>query len=293
MKIHPKSFDELIRERIANRIPGGFTVTNAAGPKAVVRIYDVVGWPWIEAAAVAAELDEITAPEIEVQISSPGGDVFEGIAIYNALRAHPANITTRVDSMAASIASVIAQAGDTRVMLTGSQMMIHKAWGFAMGFSEDFRKTADILDKQSDIIAGIYAERTGSTPESFLALMGEESWFTAEETVENGLADEVVKPSKSDQPEDRATMKFAGRLQAAVAAAEAVAEETEKVVTFRVSQGKPPLSEDAVALLEQLTAATDRLVDAVASELEPEPEGSAQDEVDAAYLRYVELTLNT
>jgi enoyl-CoA hydratase/carnithine racemase len=121
--------------------------------------------------------------------------------------------------------------------------------------------------------------------------MGEESWFTAEETVENGLADEVVKPSKSDQPEDRATLKFAGRLQAAVAAAEAVAEETEKVVTFRVSQGKPPLSEDAVALLEQLTAATGRLVDAVASEPEEILEDlSTQDEVDAAYLKYVELT---
>jgi ATP-dependent protease ClpP protease subunit len=291
VKIKPKSFDELIRERIKNRVPGGFTVSNAAGPKATIRLYDVIGWPWIEAQTVAAQLDEITAEEIEVQIASPGGDVFEGIAIYNALRSHPASITTRVDSMAASIASVIAQAGDHRIMLTGSQMMIHEAWGFAMGFAEDFRQTADILDKQSDIIAAIYAERAGGEAAAFRDLMSGESWFDAAETVDAGLADEIVKPSKVDEsPEDRATAKFAGRLTAAVAAAEAVAEETERVVTFRVSQGKPPLSEDAVALLEQLTAATDRLAGVVTSEPEPEAETSPQDEVDIEYLRYVELT---
>ena len=121
--------------------------------------------------------------------------------------------------------------------------------------------------------------------------MSGESWFDAAETVDAGLADEIVKPSKVDEsPEDRATAKFAGRLTAAVAAAEAVAEETERVVTFRVSQGKPPLSEDAVALLEQLTAATDRLAEVVTSEPEAEAEPSVQDEVDIEYLRYVELT---
>lgn len=289
MKIQPKPFDQLIRERIQNRTPGGFSVSNADGPKATIRIYDVIGWPWIEAQAVAAQLDEITADEIEVQIASPGGDVFEGVAIYNALRSHPAKVTTRVDSMAASIASVIAQAGDHRVMLTGSQMMIHEAWGFAMGFAEDFRQTADVLDKQSDIIAAIYAERAGGEAASFRELMSGESWFDADETVEAGLADEVVKPSKDAQPEDRATAKFVNDAQSVVTEVERFVDRTEEVIAFRSNQGKPPLSEDAVALLDQLKAATGRL-DAVASEpAEPEPPApSIQSEIDAAYVRYVE-----
>lgn len=289
MNINRKPFDELIRERIQNRAPGGFTVQNADGPKATIRLYDVIGWPYIEAQAVAEQLDQITAPEIEVQVSSPGGDVFEGIAIYNALRAHPAKVTTRVDSMAASIASVIAQAGDRRVMLTGSQMMIHEAWGFAMGFADDFRATADVLDKQTGIIAGIYAERSGRPVDEFLGLMSGESWYDAAESVEAGLADEVVKPSKSDAPEDRVPSKFAADLEALVGAVEAFVDEAENVVAFRTQQGKPPLSDDVVASIDKVKAAADRL-GAVASEDVEEPPASTQSEIDAAYVRMVELT---
>jgi hypothetical protein len=157
-----------------------------------------------------------------------------------------------------------------------------------MGFAEDFRSTADVLDKQTAIIAGIYSERSGGDIDSFRDLMSGESWFDAAETVEAGLADEVVKPSKEDQPADRESQKFVNDAQSVLTELERFVDRAEEVVTFRSKQGKPPLSEDAVAFLDKMKAAADRL-GAVASEDEEEP-APIQSEVDAAYLRFVELT---
>lgn len=262
------SFREQMMKRLQARLDPGLTVLNKDGTDgpAVIRLYgEISPWWGIAAEDVAAQLDEITADEIEVQIASLGGDVFEGIAIYNALRAHPARITTRVDSMAASIASVIAQAGDHRVMLTGSQMMIHEAWGFAIGTASDMRELADILDKQTDIIADIYAERADGEVAEFRTLMAAETWFDADETVDAGLADEVVKPARREKAdaEDRLPHRFADRYAAAVAAVEAIAAEEQRVVTQRTAQGKPPRSDDAVALAGRLAAATTTLTGVV------------------------------
>lgn len=164
---------------------------------AEIYLYDEIGWWGTSASDFVRQLAGLDASEITVFISSKGGDVFDGIAIYNALRTHKAKITTQVDSMAASIAAVIVQAGDHRIMLTGSQMMIHEATGFEKGSADDMRKQADVLDKQSDIIAGIYAERSVIGAKKFRNLMNVETWMNAEETVTQGLADEVVKPTAS------------------------------------------------------------------------------------------------
>ena len=288
MRIQRKPFAELIDDRIHNRIAAdGLQVLNAAGPKATIRIYDEIGFFGITAEDFARALDEVTADEIEVQISSLGGDVFDGVAIYNALRAHPASVTTRVDSMAASIASVIAQAGDRRVMLSGSQMMIHEAWGFAVGNSGEMRKLADILDKQTDVIAGIYSEVSGGDRDGFLGQMRAESWFDADEAVGAGLADEVVKPES--RPADRWSnqKRFTDQLAAAVAAVEGVVEDTENVVTFRSSQGKPPLSDEASDLVGRMVAALGRLSGAVAPEAtEQETEQPSGFSLDVARMRH-------
>ena len=114
----------------------GYSIANAAGDAggvAVVRIYDEIWWLGVNAADFVVELDAVTAPEIRVEVNSPGGDVFDGIAIYHALANHEARVTTRVDGMAASIASVIVQAGDRRLMQPASQMMVHDAWAFTVG----------------------------------------------------------------------------------------------------------------------------------------------------------------
>jgi len=189
----------LLRARqILNRVPNDvwYRIRNEHTDAADVYLYDEIGVFGTTAADFMSELQEITAPQIRLHISSRGGDAFDGIAIYNALRTHPARVVSRVDSMAASIASVIAQAGDHRVMLTGSQMMIHNAHGLAMGEADDMRDYAEMLDKQSDLIAGIYAERAGGTGAKarFAKLMAASTLMNAEETVEERLADEVIKP---------------------------------------------------------------------------------------------------
>lgn len=173
----------------------GYTIQNAAGDEAVVRIYDEIWWLGVNALDLAADLDAISAPVIRVEINSPGGDVFDGIAIYNALRNHPAQIVTRVDGIAASIASVIAQAGDHRIMVGGSQMMIHNAWGMTVGDHGDHEDMAAVLSQQDAVIADIYATRSGRDADEFRSLMEAETWLTASAAVDAGLADEVYEPA--------------------------------------------------------------------------------------------------
>ena len=156
--------EKQLREKMRDRRPKAatgrwFDIRNATGPVATIRIYDEIGYWGVTADDLARELAAVTAPEIEVQINSPGGDVFDGLAIYNALRMHKAKVTTRVDGLAASAASVIVQAGDRRVMVKSAQMMIHEAWGLAIGPAAELREFADLLDMQNDVLAGIYADR--------------------------------------------------------------------------------------------------------------------------------------
>lgn len=185
-----EALDEL-RKTLPTAKGSWYSIKNQAD-KATIRIYEEIGYWGVSASDFAADLDAITAPEIEVQISSPGGDVFDGVAIYNTLRAHPATITTRVDGLAASAASIIVQAGDRRVMLSASQMMIHNAWGLTVGSADDMRDAADVLERQNEVLAGIYAARSGRDAAEFKKLMSAETWLTDQGAVDAGLADEVI-----------------------------------------------------------------------------------------------------
>ena len=139
----------------------GFTVTNTTDGGAEIWLYDEIGGWGIWAQDVVDQLQQITASTITVRVSSPGGDVFDGIAIANALASHPAHVTVQVDSLAASIASVIAvSAGDRILMAPNSQMMIHNASGGCRGEAGDMRKMADLLDK----IGAVIAQRTRTVP---------------------------------------------------------------------------------------------------------------------------------
>lgn len=274
-----------------------FDIVNAAGADdepAEIRLYgEIGGWFGdISAKAFVAELDAITASEIVVSINSRGGDVFDGIAIYNALRQHPAHVTTKVDSMAASIASVVAQAGDRRVMVTASQMMIHEAWGLAIGTGDDLRETADVLDLQTDIIAGIYASRSGKDKADFAGLMAAETWMTDQETVDNGLADEMVEPPRKEKDPDNsavsntAKIKFTEQIAAVLTDVEKLTDRTEGVAAFRTEQGKPPLSDDSV---EALSAVVARLSD-VLTPAEPQDANDLA-AVESEYVRFVAASL--
>jgi enoyl-CoA hydratase/carnithine racemase len=197
-------------------------------------------------------------------INSPGGDVFDGIAIYNALRAHPAKITTRVDGIAASVASVIAQAGDHRIMLTGAQMMIHEAWGLAIGTSTDMRAYADLLDRQNDNIAGIYGRRAGKEQAHFRELMRDDKWFNDEETVAEGLADEVLDlPPNAKTAKDANKQTLHNELEEATAVVSKAIESAERVAALRAEKGKDlsQVNRDSLVELKQSTERLTALVD--------------------------------
>lgn len=137
---------------------------------------------------------------VEVEINSPGGSVFEGQRIYNALRgisARGVEVTTTVNGLAASMGSVILMAGDKRQMTQGSRIMIHEASTIAMGDSRAMRKTADLLDGISSEIAGIYADRTGGDEKEIRNLMFAETWMTADKAKENGFVGTVLKDGKA------------------------------------------------------------------------------------------------
>lgn len=190
------------RARLGVEARSWYRITNAADPdEAEVMIYDEVGGWWgTTADDLIAELKGISSPRMRVRINSPGGSVFEGIAIANALRAHPATVTVQVDAIAASIASVIAMAGDRIEMAPNSMMMIHDASGMAWGNAAEMEEMAELLDLISDNIADAYAQRAGGTREQWRERMKAETWYLPEDAVDNGLADEAVPAPKTGTP---------------------------------------------------------------------------------------------
>lgn len=129
---------------------------------------------------------------INVRINSPGGEVFEGQTIYNLLAGHQARIVVHIDGLAASIASVIAMAGDEINIADNAMMMIHNAWGGCFGEAKDMRKTADVLEKVTGSIAGTYAKRSGVDLNKIVQMMDDETWMDAAEAKECGLVDNIV-----------------------------------------------------------------------------------------------------
>lgn len=244
-------------EAVAAR-EAGYTIRNAAGDGdgvAVVRIYDEIWWLGVNAIDLVGELDNITASRIRVEINSPGGDVWDGVSIYNALRNHPATVTTRIDGMAASIASVIFQAGDHRVVHDSSQMMIHNAWGMTVGDHQDHADMVGVLQQQDKVIAGIYAAHGDADADHFQTLMDAETWMVGDEIVANGLADEVVEPATAAST----PRKFAEHAETVVTDLAAFVVRAEEVVTFRADQGKEPVADETVDVFARIRGESDRL----------------------------------
>ncbi|EES0483878.1 ClpP-like prohead protease/major capsid protein fusion protein [Escherichia coli] len=158
-----------------------------------VRIYDEIGGYGVKASALTDEINACgNASEIHLSIHSPGGDIFEGLAIYNALKNHPAKKIVHIEGMAASMASFIAMCGDHIVMPENAMMMIHAPRGVTAGVSGDVRRFADLMDKLGDTMAETYAGRTGRSKQEITAMMEAETWMDGNECKANGFADEVI-----------------------------------------------------------------------------------------------------
>ena len=176
--------------------PGFTKFVAAEDGSAEILIYEDVGEGWfggISAKAFAEELKGLGGVKhLNVRLNSPGGSVFDGVTIYNLLRQHPAQVTTTIDGIAASIASIIFQAGDRRIIAENGTYMIHDPWTMAYGSADDLRRQADVLEKLGASLRSTYAARSGLSSEQVRELMSEETWFDAHETLEAGFADEVV-----------------------------------------------------------------------------------------------------
>jgi ATP-dependent Clp protease protease subunit len=187
-----------------------FKIQNKANSdEANLDIYGIVGdwWDDLEAKDVVNAIRGISAKTINVRIHSEGGSVFAGLAIYNALVEHPAKIVSKIDALAASIASIIAMAGEVH-MPENAFMMIHNPWGLVMGESGDMRKMADVLDKLKGSLVGVYRKKTGAEKDAISDMMDAETWLTAQEAVDQKFAD--VISGAADGPKN---MAFFNRLK--------------------------------------------------------------------------------
>lgn len=174
-------------------------VASADSASAEVWLYDTIVSDAAEAewfGGVAPEpfvkaLRAIDAQTINLRINSPGGSVFAGRAIEQALRDHPAQVVAHIDGLAASAASFVAMAADKIVMAPGAMMMVHKAWTLAFGNANDLMDTAALLEKIDSTLVDTYAKRSGKDKQTVCEWLANETWFTAAEAVDAGLADEV------------------------------------------------------------------------------------------------------
>ena len=172
-----------------------YTIQAKTADTAEISIYDEIGGWGISAQQFAKDFKALgnNLKQINLHIHSPGGDVFDGIAIYNLLKNHPANVTVYIDGLAASMASVIAMASN-EVIMPENAMMIHKPWGIQGGDAEDMRKYADLLDKVENTLIPAYANKTGKSPEELAEMLSAETWLNGKECVEQGFADKLAEP---------------------------------------------------------------------------------------------------
>lgn len=192
--------------------PWGLVAASKKSEPAKLYIYDAIGKdPWsgtgIDPMDVVKQLAEAKGQDLEIHINSPGGYVFDGIAIFNALRQHEGKKTVHVDALAASIASVIALAGDKVITHEGAQWMVHDPWGgvWAVGTADEIEKAAGLTVKAlrqcREAILDVYVTETGRSVSELSALMTAETWMSAEDALARGFTDEVERTTK-DEPEN-------------------------------------------------------------------------------------------
>jgi len=174
------------------------------GESTEITIYGDIGDSWWGESVSANDINEalknVTSNEIIVQLNSAGGDVFDGIAIYNQLKNHTAKVVVYVDGWAASAASIIAMSADELIMNTGSMLMIHEASTFVYGSKTDMKKTLNALEGLDKSIIDIYMTRFKGERSEIETMMNSETWFTSSEAVDVGLADKVNE--KIEEPVD-------------------------------------------------------------------------------------------
>ena len=171
-----------------------------AGAAAEIHIYDTIGTDFfgegVGAKSFIDDLAQFAGQDLSVRINSPGGQVFEGVAIHNALARHDALVNVHIDGMALSIASLIAMAGDTINIAENGIIMIHDPWTWVQGNAADMRKEAENLDRVKEGMLSSYQQKTGIDRGELAELMAEETWYGATEALDAGFADQITEPQR-------------------------------------------------------------------------------------------------
>ena len=262
---------------------------NGEAPGSVeISIYDEIGFGGVTAKDFLAEVKRYKGQHIHLRINSVGGSVIEGAAIYNSLRRHKGGLTVHVDGLAASMASVIAMAGEEVYIADNAMLMVHNPWSMTMGDADDLRKEADVLDKLKATLVNAYVRKTGMETEDIAQMMDEETWLNATQSVAMGFADEIedgieaaasVTPASARARFDTFTNSMA-RKPAQIKAEEAAPAEVVAPVAAPVID-VPPVDTSEEVMTAELQAKVDEL-QAKLAEAEAEQAASAQTGEDVA-----------
>lgn len=200
-----------------------------------ISVYDVIGYDWwtgegVTAKRISAALRNLGSGPVTVHVNSPGGDVFEGFAIYNLLREHKGEVTVKVLGLAASAASVIAMAGDTIQIARAGFFMVHNSWVMAAGNRHDLREIADWMEPFDAAMADIYVSRTGKDLAEVQRQMDGETWIAGSRAVEEGYADELLASDQVGKGDAKASASAVRRMEAAIRAAGLPRSEAQRLI---------------------------------------------------------------
>lgn len=194
----PEGLAQQQRKPFFNRSTGRRFEVQAAADETVITLYDEIGFWGVTAKKFNETLAQVKTPKAVLKINSPGGDVFDGIAMHNDLLDHPSDWTVKVTGLAASAASIVAMAGDRIEVGENAFLMIHNAWSIAIGNKQDFRDTADLLAEIDDALANTYVARTKKKYEDIAKMMDDETWLNGKQAVAEGFADATFGAGKED-----------------------------------------------------------------------------------------------
>jgi ATP-dependent Clp endopeptidase proteolytic subunit ClpP len=271
-----------------------YAIQQTADGEAEVSIYDEIGFGGVTAKSFLAELKKLSGQRVHLRINSVGGSVVEGAAIYNALRRHKGGLVVHIDALAASMASVIAMAGDETLIADNALVMIHNPWGMTMGDADELRKEADILDKLKATLVNAYVRKTGMEAEQVAQMMDDETWLDATEAVALGFADAIedgIEAAASITPEsararfDTFQNSMARKTTKNIKAEEAAPAEVvaEPVVEAPVTDGAVDTSSED-NMNAELQAKVDALQADLAAKVEADTVRAQADEVTAKEL---------
>ena len=221
------------------------SVQAAAPADRSISVYDVIGQDYwtgegVTSKRIAGALRNMGPGPVTVNINSPGGDMFEGLAIYNMLREHDGEVTVKIIGLAASAASIIAMAGDIVQIARAGFLMIHNSWVGAMGNRHDLREYADTLEPFDRAMADIYAARTGESREKMSDMMDSETWLPGSDAIEQGFADELLESDQVDASAPRSSASAVRRVENALRASGLPKSEAMKLISELKSAAGDP-----------------------------------------------------